>query len=83
MIGRSKLVELPLQDCYRMPMRQSQSVILIQSFPNLKELTNLADILIVAVGKPKIIDAQYVKEGAYVIDVGVNSEVLMVTYVVT
>ena len=24
-------------------------------------------------GKPKIIDAQYVKEGAYVIDVGVNS----------
>ena len=43
---------------------------------NLREVTKRADILVVAVGKPKLIDASYVKEGAVVIDVGIhrNSE---------
>ena len=31
-----------------------------------------ADILIVAIGKPKFIDASYVKDGAVVIDVGIH-----------
>ena len=31
-----------------------------------------ADILIVAIGKPKMIDASYVKDGATVIDVGIH-----------
>ena len=39
---------------------------------NLKEVCRQADILIVAVGKPKLIDASYVKEGAVVIDVGIH-----------
>ncbi|MCZ2971405.1 bifunctional methylenetetrahydrofolate dehydrogenase/methenyltetrahydrofolate cyclohydrolase, partial [Acinetobacter baumannii] len=39
---------------------------------NMKELSKLADILIVAVGRPKMITADYIKEGAVVIDVGVN-----------
>ena len=39
---------------------------------NLKEITNSADILIVAIGKPLFITADYVKEGAIVIDVGIN-----------
>ena len=39
---------------------------------NLKEVTSRADILIVAVGKPKMVTADYVKEGAVVIDVGIN-----------
>ena len=38
----------------------------------MKELSKLADILIVAVGRPKMITADYIKEGAVVIDVGVN-----------
>ena len=38
----------------------------------MKELSKLADILIVAVGRPKMITADYIKEGAIVIDVGVN-----------
>ena len=37
-----------------------------------KEVTKRADILIVAIGKPKMIDASYVKEGAVVIDVGIH-----------
>ena len=39
---------------------------------NLKELCKQADILIVAIGKPKFIDESYVKEGAVVIDVGIH-----------
>lgn len=39
---------------------------------NLKEYTKNADILVVAIGKPKFIDADYVKEGACVIDVGIH-----------
>ena len=70
-IGRSKLVGTPVA---RLLQNANATVTICHSHTaNLKELTNLADILIVAVGKPKIIDAQYVKEGAYVIDVGVNS----------
>jgi methylenetetrahydrofolate dehydrogenase (NADP+) / methenyltetrahydrofolate cyclohydrolase len=40
---------------------------------NLKDISKQADILIVAIGKPQEIDSNYVKEGAVVIDVGVNS----------
>ena len=39
---------------------------------DLKEVTKRADILVVAVGKPKFITAEYVKEGAVVIDVGIH-----------
>ena len=37
-----------------------------------KEVTKRADILVVAIGKPKFIDASYVKDGAVVIDVGIH-----------
>ncbi|MGQ9618563.1 MAG: bifunctional methylenetetrahydrofolate dehydrogenase/methenyltetrahydrofolate cyclohydrolase FolD [Candidatus Aminicenantia bacterium] len=40
---------------------------------NLSEITSTADILIVAMGKPFFINKNFVKEGAVVIDVGVNS----------
>jgi len=39
---------------------------------NLKEVTKRADILVAAVGKPRMITADYVKEGAVVIDVGIH-----------
>lgn len=41
---------------------------------NLKEVCKQADILIVAIGKPKFITAEYVKEGAVVVDVGIHRE---------
>ena len=41
---------------------------------NLKEVTKRADILVVAVGKRQMIDAEYVKPGAAVIDVGIHRD---------
>ena len=39
---------------------------------NLEQYTRMADILVVAVGKPNLITADMVKEGVVVIDVGIN-----------
>ena len=39
---------------------------------NLREVCRRADILVAAIGKPEFFDASYVKEGAVVIDVGMN-----------
>ena len=39
---------------------------------NLKEICGTADILIVALGKPEFITAEYVKEGAVIVDVGIT-----------
>ena len=39
---------------------------------DLKDITSKADILVVAIGKPKFITKEYVKEGAVVIDVGIH-----------
>ena len=39
---------------------------------NMQEITKQADILVVAIGKSEFIDETYVKEGAVVIDVGIN-----------
>lgn len=41
---------------------------------NLPEICRQADILIVAMGKPRFIGAEYVKEGAVVIDVGIHRD---------
>ena len=41
---------------------------------DLKSVTKRADILVVAIGKPKMIDASYVKDGAVVIDVGIHRD---------
>ena len=40
---------------------------------NLKDVCKRADILVVAIGKPKFVDDSYVKDGAIVIDVGTSS----------
>ena len=69
-VGRSNLVGLPLS---RLLLKENCTVTVCHSrTKNLSEITSRADILVVAVGKPRFITAEYVKEGAYVIDVGVN-----------
>lgn len=42
--------------------------------PNLAAMTTQADILVVATGRAKMIGAEHVKEGAVVIDVGINRD---------
>ena len=39
---------------------------------NLKEITRQADVLVAAIGKPEMVTGDMVKEGAVVIDVGIN-----------
>ena len=69
-VGRSNIVGKPLA----MLMLHSNATVTIchSRTKNLKEVCRRADILVVAVGKPRLIDADYVKEGAVVIDVGIN-----------
>ena len=69
-IGRSNIVGKPMA---LLLLRENGTVTIAHSrTKNLKEVTKRADILIVAVGKPKMITKEYVKEGAVVIDVGIH-----------
>lgn len=69
-IGRSNIVGLPVS---KLLLDKNATVTIAHSrTKNLKEITKNADILIAAVGKPLFVKADMVKEGAVVIDVGVN-----------
>lgn len=69
-IGRSKLVGAPVA---RLLQNANATVTICHSrTANLKEVCKEADILICALGKPKMINHEYVKQGAYVVDVGIN-----------
>ncbi|PEP59949.1 MULTISPECIES: bifunctional methylenetetrahydrofolate dehydrogenase/methenyltetrahydrofolate cyclohydrolase FolD [Bacillus] len=69
-IGRSNIVGKPVGQLF---LNENATVTYCHSkTENIKELSKLADILIVAVGRPKMVTADYIKEGAVVIDVGVN-----------
>ena len=69
-VGRSNIVGKPMA---LLLLRENGTVTVAHSrTANLQEVTKRADILIVAVGKPKMITREYVKEGAVVIDVGIN-----------
>ena len=69
-IGRSNIVGKPMA---LLLLRENGTVTVAHSkTANLKEVAKRADILVVAVGKPKMITRDYVKEGAVVIDVGIH-----------
>lgn len=69
-IGRSNIVGKPMS---MLMLRENATVTICHSrTKNLKEVTKRADILIVAIGKPRFITKDYVKEGAVVIDVGIH-----------
>ncbi|MCH5264978.1 MAG: bifunctional methylenetetrahydrofolate dehydrogenase/methenyltetrahydrofolate cyclohydrolase FolD [Lachnospiraceae bacterium] len=69
-VGRSNIVGKPMA---MLMLRENATVTICHSHTaNLKEVTKRADILIVAIGKPKFITSDYVKEGAVVIDVGIH-----------
>lgn len=69
-VGRSNIVGKPMG---QMLLNKNATVTYCHSrTKDLRKWTNEADILIVAVGKEHVIDHSYVREGAVVIDVGVN-----------
>ena len=71
-VGRSTIVGKPMA---ALLLRENGTVTVTHSrTKNLKEVTKRADILIVAIGKRQYITADYVKEGAVVIDVGMHRD---------
>ncbi len=69
-VGRSNIVGKPMA---LLMLRENATVTICHSrTKHLKEVTKRADILIVAIGKPRFITKEYVKEGAVVIDVGIH-----------
>lgn len=71
-IGRSNIVGKPQA---MLLLHRSGTVTICHSkTKNLKEVCSRADILVAAVGRAKMITADYIKEGAVVIDVGMNRD---------
>lgn len=71
-IGRSNIVGKPLAKCL---LNKDATVTVCHSkTKNLKEITKKADILISAIGQAKFVTSDMIKEGATVIDVGINRD---------
>ena len=69
-VGRSNIVGKPMS---MLLLKENGTVTTAHSrTKNLQEVTRRADILVAAVGKPRMITADYVKDGAVVIDVGIH-----------
>ena len=69
-VGRSNIVGKPMA---MLLLRENGTVTITHSrTKDLTEVTKRADILIAALGKPKFITSEYIKEGAVVIDVGIH-----------
>ncbi|TET95010.1 MAG: bifunctional methylenetetrahydrofolate dehydrogenase/methenyltetrahydrofolate cyclohydrolase FolD [Candidatus Zixiibacteriota bacterium] len=73
-VGRSNIVGKPLAAMLMQKARMADATVTVahSRSRNLAEITRRADILIAAVGRPRMITADMVKNGAVVIDVGVN-----------
>ena len=71
-LGRSNIVGKPMIQCM---LNKNATVTVCHSrTKNIAEITRNADILIAAIGKPKFVTKDFVKEGAIVIDVGINRQ---------
>jgi methylenetetrahydrofolate dehydrogenase (NADP+)/methenyltetrahydrofolate cyclohydrolase len=69
-IGRSNLVGKPLSTLL---LANNATVIMAHSkTKNLKEISKSADIVVAAIGKAKFLNRDYIKDGAAIIDVGIN-----------
>jgi len=73
-VGRSNIVGKPIANMMMQPPSGGNATVTLchTGTKDLAAFTKMADILIVAVGRPKTITADMVKEGVVVIDVGVN-----------
>ncbi len=69
-VGRSNIVGKPMA---MLLLRENGTITIAHSrTKDLKAVTKRADILVIAIGKPKFITKEYIKEGAVVIDVGIH-----------
>ena len=69
-IGRSNIVGKPMA---QLLLKESCTVTTVHSkTDNIERICKNADILVVAIGKPRFVNKDWVKEGAIIIDVGIN-----------
>ena len=69
-IGRSNIVGKPMA---QLLLEESCTVTIVHSKTrNIEEITKQADIVVAAVGRPLMVKKDWIKEGAVVIDVGIN-----------
>jgi methylenetetrahydrofolate dehydrogenase (NADP+) / methenyltetrahydrofolate cyclohydrolase len=73
-LGRSNIVGRPVSILMSRTTNPGNATVTVchSRTKNLKEITSMADILIVAIGKPEFVTSDMVKEGAIVIDVGIH-----------
>ncbi len=73
-LGRSNIVGKPIANIMLQKKEGANSVVTVchSAAKNLADYTRQADILIAAIGQPKFVKADMVKEGVVVIDVGIN-----------
>lgn len=71
-LGRSNIVGTPISVMLSRKGVDATVSICHSRTKNLEEITRQADILVAAIGKPEFVKADMVKEGAVVIDVGIN-----------
>ena len=71
-LGRSNIVGTPISVMLSRKGADATVTICHSKTQNLPEITRQADILVVAIGKPKFLKADMVKPGAVVIDVGIH-----------
>jgi methylenetetrahydrofolate dehydrogenase (NADP+)/methenyltetrahydrofolate cyclohydrolase len=69
-LGRSLLVGKPI--AHLLLNKQATVTICHSKTTNLKKITQSADILVAAIGKPHFINASFIKKGATIIDVGIS-----------
>ena len=69
-IGRSNIVGKPMA---QLLIKESCTVTIAHSKTiNIENICRSADILVVAIGKPEVVKSNWVKDGAIIIDVGIN-----------
>ena len=73
-VGRSNIVGKPIANLLVQKMPNANAIVTIchSATKNISDYTRLADIVIVAIGVPEFIKSDDVKEGAVIIDVGIN-----------
>ncbi len=70
-IGRSNIVGKPL--FHLMLQENATPTICHSKTKDIKEVCNKADVIVCAIGKPKFLTSEYIKEGAVIVDVGTSS----------
>ena len=71
-LGRSRIVGMPMALMLAQPGCDASVTIVHSKTEGISSICNQADILIAAVGRPHMVRKEWVKQGAFVVDVGIS-----------